>query len=255
MRSLLLAIVFTLLFGSTAFGAEIRISAAASMTDAVKALIQNYKAKNPDVTFQTNFASSGILAKQISLGAPTDLFISANTKWMDYLVSEQQIAPESVQTLASNRLVFIGKNGLNLDTLNAIVTLERIAIGSPKSVPAGQYAEQALKSAGIFDQMQGKLVMAKDARQALIYADRGETDGAFVYKTDALLAKNAIILLEVPQRLYEEIIYPAGLTLKGTKNLEAVAFYDFLKTEPAQSILIEFGFQANKLQIVKQGHQ
>jgi molybdate transport system substrate-binding protein len=245
MRSLLLAIIFTLLFGSAAFGAEIRISAAASMTDAVKALIQNYNEKNPDVTFQTNFASSGILAKQISLGAPTDLFISANTKWMDYLVSEQQISTESVQTLAGNRLVFIGKKGLTLDTLNAIVTLERIAIGSPKGVPAGQYAEQTLKAAGIFDKMQGKLVMAKDARQALIYADRGETDGAFVYKTDALLAQQAVILLEVPQTLYTEITYPIGLTIEGTGNSKAVIFFDFLRTEAAATLLREYGFEVD----------
>jgi molybdate transport system substrate-binding protein len=253
MRSFLTTTIFLLILGSTALGAEIRLSAAASMTDAVKALTTHYKESNPNVTFQTNFASSGILAQQISLGAPTDFFISANTKWMDYLITERYISTDSVTTLAGNSLVFIGRKELPIATMTALVQLERIAIGSPKSVPAGQYAVQALKTAGLYDRLQGKLVMAKDARQALVYADRGETDGAFVYKTDALLAQEAIILLEVPQALYTEITYPVGITTTGSANREAVAFFDFLKTETARSILKAHGFELNQIRQQRTG--
>ena len=242
MRSLLLSILLSLLLVSPAIAGDVRLSAAASMTDAVKALVTTFKQNNPDVNFQTNFASSGILAKQISLGAPADLFISANPKWMDYLVAEQSIETKSVRTLAGNSLIFIGRKELDIPSLDAIARLELIAIGSPKSVPAGQYAEQALRAAGLYERMQGKLVVAKDVRQALIYAERGETDGAFVYKTDALLAQATVMLLEVPQEFYAEINYPVGLTFGGAQNPAAVAFFDFLKTAAARSLLKKFGF-------------
>jgi molybdate transport system substrate-binding protein len=242
MRPLIITILLLLVFGSTGFADTLRLSAAASTTDAVKALIAAYEPTSPDISFQTNFAASGTLAKQIALGAPADLYISANPKWMDYLISEQRIVPTSVRILASNALVLIGDPRSEISALTDLVNLERIAIGSPKSVPAGKYATEALKVTGLLEQLQGKLIIAKDVRQALIYAERGEADAAFVYRTDALLAKRATILLEVPKKLYNKIIYPVGLTPEGAKNPEAIAFIDFLKTTPAQSILVKFGF-------------
>lgn len=245
MRTILTALLLTLLLCSAALAGEIRLSAAASMTDAVKSLISSYRQENAAVDFQTNFAASGTLARQIFFGAPTDLFISANPVWMDYLVAERQIAAETVHPLAGNTLVFVGDRKHQPASLDDIVRLDHIAIGSPNSVPVGDYARQALTAAGIFDRLQGRLVMAKDARQALIYADRGETAGAFIYRTDALLAKRATILLEVSQELYPEIIYPVGLTPEGVKNPDAVAFLAFLKSAPAKTILKDYGFTVN----------
>ena len=111
---------------------------------------------------------------------------------------------------AYNKLVFAGKKGISITSLADLKTLQRIAIGTPASVPAGQYAEQAMRAAGVYEDLvkDKKLVMAQDVRQALLYADRGEVDGAFVYKTDALLAKEAEILLVVPDKLYDRISYP-----------------------------------------------
>lgn len=242
MRSLLTALLLCLFLTTTASAAEVRLSVAASMTDAAKELIAAYQEKNDGVSFLPNFASSGALAKQIAQGAPADIFISANPKWMTYLVEEKRIPSESVRTLAFNSLVFVGRKGLAIATLDDLTKLQRIAIGSPRSVPAGQYAEQALKAAGLYDQLAAKLVMAQDVRQALVYADRGETEGAFVYKTDALLAKEAIILLEVPQALYDEVTYPIGLTVEGRENPAALVFFDFLKTAEAADILKKYGF-------------
>lgn len=242
MRSLSMTLLLSLMISTTAFAAEVRLSVAASMTDVVKELIGIYREKGRDVELLPNFASSGSLAKQIAQGAPADIFISANPKWMSYLVDGQRISSETVSTFAFNSLVFVGENGLAVSSLDDVAELQRIAIGSPRSVPAGQYAEQALRSAGLYERMAGKLVMAQDVRQALIYADRGETDGAFVYKTDALLAKRVVILLEVPQALYDEVAYPIGLTIEGAGKSEAVAFWDFLKTEEAFAVLEKFGF-------------
>ena len=120
--------------------------------------------------------------------------------------------------------------------------LDKIAIGSPKSVPAGEYAMEALKKAGMEKQLETKLVMAKDVRECLMYAERGEVDGAFVYMTDALQAKQVKILFEVPKNLYPRVTYPMGLITAGSKNKEAEAFYGYLKGGEAKAALAKYGF-------------
>ena len=242
MRSLLTALILSLFLISSAASSEVRLSVAASMTDAFKELVADYEQKVPEITLLANFASSGALAKQIAQGAPADIYISANPKWMNYLVQQRFIPADQVSTFAHNSLVFIGGEDAPVKKLDDITQLKRIAIGSPKSVPAGQYAEQALRAAGLYEKLQDKLILAKDVRQALMYADRGETDGAFVYRTDALLARDAVILLEVPQSLYQEVTYPIAATKEGLANSQALAFLDFLKTEQASAILKKYGF-------------
>ncbi len=229
---------------ASASAGQVHLSVAASMTDAVNRICASYRKTHPDVALLPNFASSGALAKQIDLGAPADLFISANPKWMDYLVDAKRIPAAKVRILAYNGLVFAGAKGLGITSLHDLLSLKRIAIGSPASVPAGQYARQALEAAGVYSKLSaaGKLVMAKDVRQALIYADRGEVDGAFVYRTDALLARHAVILFAVPQKLYDRIRYPVGLTAAGAENPAAVAFFDYLQQDDAKEILHGFGF-------------
>lgn len=223
---------------------QVRLSVAASLTDAVKEIAALYTGAHPGVEVLPNFGSSGALAKQIAEGAPADIYISANPKWMQSLVEQGRIVPGQTTTLATNTLVFVGRSGLQLARLDALTRLRRIALGSPKNVPAGQYAKQALQAAGLYEALAGKLVLAQDVRQALVYADRGETDGAFVYKTDALLAKEAKTLLEIPQILYDPVTYPMGLTQQGASSLDAVGFFDFLKTSAARKILDKYGFVA-----------
>lgn len=223
---------------------EVRLSAAASMTNVLQELTADFVAQHPDVKFVPNLGPSGGLAKQIQQGAPADIFISANTKWMNLLVDEKIIVPETKAIFAYNSLVFVGQNEKSAASLTDLPNLARIGIGTPKSVPAGQYAAQALEASGLYDQLlkSGKLVMAKDVRQALIYADRGETDGSFVYKTDAMLATSAKVLFEVPQNLYDSVAYPIGLTTSGANNSEAKAFYDYIRSPEAQTIITRHGF-------------
>jgi len=223
---------------------QVRISAAASMTNVLQELTARFIAQHPDVTVVPNFGPSGGLAKQIQQGAPADLFISANIKWMNLLVDEKLIVPDTKAIFAFNNLVFVGQNEKLATSLADLPNLARIGIGTPKSVPAGQYAFQALQASGLYDQLlkSGKLVMAKDVRQALIYADRGETDGSFVYKTDAMLATSAKILFEVPQNLYDPVAYPVGLTASGAANREAKALYDYIISPEAKTIIAKHGF-------------
>lgn len=238
--------LFLVLLNTTLHAEEkLRISVAASMTDAFKDLIKNFSRQYPDIIIYPNFGPSGGLAKQIDLGAPADLYVSANPKWMDFLLAQNKIVPQSKVVFAYNSLVFIGsKTKINVSSLADLPKLQRIGIGSPASVPAGQYAKQAMVNIGVYDQLlkAGKLVLAKDVRQALIYADRGETDGSFVYATDAPLATRAEILFTLPQKLYDRVIYPMALTPAGMAKHEARAFYDFAISTAAADILKKYAF-------------
>jgi molybdate transport system substrate-binding protein len=234
----------SLLFAALpASAGEIRLSVAASLTDAINEICADYSRAHPGTTCLPNYGASGTLAKQIAAGAPADLFISANPKWVDFLVGENWIAADTVRILAANTLVFVGPKG-RASSLADLPKLKRIAIGSPRSVPAGQYAEEAMKKAGVYDTLAaaGKLVMAQDVRQALVYADRGETEGAFVYRTDALLAREAVILFEVPKEYHSPVTYPMALTDSGRANPEAQAFFRFLRSAEAGKVLTKFGF-------------
>lgn len=241
-KSLFFSFIFVMLFAVSAQAVDINLSAAASMKDAINELTNNFAKKNPGVKFQNNFGASGAVAKQIENGAPADLFFSANLKWMDYLKEKKFMDEKSIRTFAFNTLVFVGKPELKVKTIQDVVKLDRIAIGSPKSVPAGEYADKALKKAGIDKQLEKKLVMAKDVRACLMYADSGEVSGAFVYRTDAALAKNVKILFTVAQELYPRVTYPVGLTTAGSKKAEAVAFYKYLQSPEAEKVLLKYGF-------------
>lgn len=237
-------VVFFLLYASVLSASDLRISAAASLTDSLKELSMLFKETHTDVNILTCFASSGALAKQIDQGAPADIYISANPRWMDYLRKRGKILAGSRKTLVHNNLVFVGKKPIGDFSIKKLRSLELIAIGSPSSVPSGQYAEEAMNNAGIYSQLlsEGKLVMAKDVRQALVYADRGETDGAFVYNSDALQASHAVLLFTVPQELYSRIVYPMAITTTGKENSEARSFYDFLLSSDSANILGRYGF-------------
>lgn len=234
-----LSLLFTI---SSARAGEINLSAAASLKDSLSEIASAFTGSHPDAKIQTNFGASGALAKQIENGAPADIFISADQKWVSYLLEKNLLDKGPTVILANNTLVFVGSNKVHVASLSEVVQLERVAIGSPKSVPAGDYAMQALQKAGIDQAMEKKLVMAKDVRECLMYAERGEVDGAFVYKTDALLAKNAQILFSVPQELYSQITYPMGLTINGSKSEDAKQFLQYLQSLDAKEVLKKYGF-------------
>ena len=242
-KSLLFVFVILMRFAIPAHAGDVNLSGAASLKDVVSELENIFAKNNPGVTFQNNFGASGAVAKQIENGAPADLFFSANLQWMDYLKGKKFMDDKNIRTFAFNTLVFVGKPDLKVKTMRDVAKLDKIAIGSPKSVPAGEYAVQAFKKAGIDKQLENKLVMAKDVRACLMYADSGEVSGAFVYKTDAeLMAKNVKILFTVPQDLYPRVTYPVGLTTAGSKKPEAVAFYKFLQSPEAEKVLVKYGF-------------
>jgi len=225
-----------------AMAGELRLSVAASLKEVINELSASYSAKHPATVFIKNFGPSGTLAGQIENGAPVDLFIAANTQWMDYLKKKKLVDGSSEKMFAFNALVVTGTTTKKVTSISDLLKLDKIAIGSPKSVPAGEYAMTAMTKAGIAEKLSGKLIMAKDVRECLMYAELGEVDGAFVYHTDALLAQKAKLLFVVPQKLYPRVTYPMALTLKAAQNDEAKSFEAFLQSIEAKSVLLKYGF-------------
>ena len=229
------------LLAASVLAGEINLSVAASLKEVTNELSDNFARSHSGAKFLKNYGASGALAKQIESGAPSDIFITANLEWMEYAKTRKLVDSASIGTFTYNTLVFAGAPG-KASSMQDLIKLERIAIGSPKSVPAGEYATEAFKKAGIDKQLAKKLVMAKDVRECLMYAERGEVDGAFVYKTDALLAKQAKILFAVPQELYPQVTYPMALTVAGAKNSDAAAFFAYLHSDEAKKVLTKYGF-------------
>lgn len=228
---------------------EIRLAAAASMSDCVKEMITVFQGTGAEDKIVSQFASSGNLAKQILHGAPVDIYISANRKWMDYLLQKGKIRDDSQIILARNRLVFVSSSSMAVTGFDDLDKLRLIAMGSPRSVPAGMYAAQALEKAGMYQVLQNKrkIVIAKDVRQALRYAELQEVGGAFVYLTDAKTSTKVTIQFMVDQGMHDPILYPAGVTGRGAKNDAALRFMKFLKGTEAQRILLHYGFETTKI--------
>jgi molybdate transport system substrate-binding protein len=144
-----LALSLVLLFAVSAIAADISLSVAASLREVVTELSDGFAKSHAGVRFQNNFGASGVLAKQIENGGPADIFFSANLEWMDYLKEERRLDEKSISTFAYNVLVFVGKPESKIMGPQDVVKPGKIAIGSPKSVRAGEYAVQAFKKAGI----------------------------------------------------------------------------------------------------------
>jgi molybdate transport system substrate-binding protein len=225
-------------------GAELNISAAASLTDALEEIYAAYGNESNDV-INFNFAASGTLQKQILEGAPCDMFISASKGHMDGLADEDLIVSESRKDLLGNALVLIvasEKAGLvNIDTLTGEDT-QSIAIGEPDSVPAGNYAKQTLEFYEVWDEVQPKIIFAKDVREVLEYVDTGNADCGFVYRSDATGMTTGVIAASLTEDSHSPIVYPAALIAGSENEAAAQAFYDYLQTDYAKSVFEKYGF-------------
>lgn len=225
-------------------GSEVHISAAASLTDALNEIAEEYaKESNDNLIF--NFAGSGSLKTQIEEGAPCDLFISASKAHMDGLEEGGFIDTATRKDLLGNTLTLIAsaeaKDAVNLENLTTDA-VESISIGTPESVPAGKYAEQVFDYLGITDAVADKLIYGKDVRGVLDYVETGNVDCGFVYKTDALLLETGSIIEDVPSEAHDAIVYPAALTTEGEHLEAAESFYEFIQTDYAKGVFEKYGF-------------
>ncbi len=216
---------------------EVNILAAASMQNSLSEIELQYEKDNPDVDLVFSYGGSGTLVTQINEGAPADIFISASTYNFKQLENKQSILEQ--KQLVSNSLVVITNDNFDPNNWDEVNT---IAIGTPTAVPAGTYAKQALVASGYWEQISDQLVQAKDVSQVLSYVQTGNADIGFVYKTDALLADDVKVVLEVDESLYDPIKYPIGLL---TNSTQAYDFYQYLSTKEASQIFQKYGFITN----------
>lgn len=227
---------------------ELTVSAAASLTDALRDIQPLFEAANPDIRLRFNFGGSGALQRQIEQGAPADLFLSAASKNMQTLLDKHLIDPDRQTNLLMNELVAIVPEDSEAALAGPVDfargDFRHIAIGTPESVPAGGYAKEALVHAEVWDALQPKLVLAKDVRQVLQYVETGNADAGFVYKTDALTSRKIRIAFAVDPATYAQAVYPIGV-VKETKHPEAAAkLYDYLRSGAALAIFEKYGFTA-----------
>jgi len=239
---LLISLSCVLLLTEVASAGEIKVSAGVSLKKVINELSESFTKKNPGVKFVLKYGASGPLAKQIENVAPVDIFIPANLKWMNYLKNMNLLDTSSIGTFTYNSLVFAGPANKMISSMQDLVRLKKIVIGRPESAASGDYALVALKNSGVYEQLDNQLILAKDSRDCLMYAEGGKVDGAFVYRTDALQAKRSKILFSIPQELYPRVIYPMALTLTGTKNKDAIAFFKYLHSSYAKAVLNKYGF-------------
>jgi molybdate transport system substrate-binding protein len=240
--------VVVLLAATGAFAEDVTLSVAISLKDAVEELGRVFMAGRPGVTLRYNFGASGDLQKQIEAGAPIDLFLSAAPRQMDELEKQNLIVPASRRAFARNVLVVVKPADSKVDITKASDLLgarvSRIVIGQPKTVPAGQYAEESLRAMGLWDRIQPKLVFSENVRQALDYVARGEVDAGFVYTTDvASRAQGVKEALRPPEDTYRPVVYPGAVVAGSKQPSLAQAFLDLLSSAQGRGVLAKYGFQ------------
>lgn len=224
------------------------VAAASSLTDVMEKVGALYAAVgHPEPRF--SFAATSELVRQIEQGAQVDVFISADAEWMDYLAEKQLIDPASRKNIAANTLVLIApasrpfsiEIGPAMDLRGALGD-GRIAIANPDGVPAGKYAQAALRSFGAWDALEGVIARTENVRAALRFVEVGEAAAGIVYETDAIAAGDKVVIVgRFPASSHEPIVYPAA-RISGGDAGEAAAFLDFLGSPGARQALVAAGF-------------
>jgi molybdate transport system substrate-binding protein len=228
---------------------KITVFAAASLTDALNAIDGAYTAKT-GVVVVASFASSSTLARQIAAGAPAQVFLSADTKWMDYLEQKNLLVPGTRSDVLGNALALVAPSDSPVGALAIDRTLDwqrllgsdgRIAVGDPDHVPAGIYAKEALTDLGVWPALQSRLARAEDVRGALALVERGDAPLGIVYVTDARISQKVRIVGVFPASSHSPIIYPFAI-VQGAATPAVQAYFRFLKGSDARTVFQRFGF-------------
>jgi len=232
-----------LAFAATAPAAEIVVSAAASLSNAMRDIIALHARVQPGTTVLLNVGASDVLVAQIAKGAPADVLATADEDSMDRAERHGLLISATRHAFARNRLVLVVPTGQPAARLGDLPSARftRIAVGNPASVPAGRYARAALERAGLWSAIAPRLVFGENVRQVLDYVARREADGGLVYATDVDAAGGRVravddVTVEPP------ILYPVALVKTSEHPDEARAFARFLDGPAARAILARHGF-------------
>jgi len=243
-----LTLLLAVLAAAAACGREraITVSAAISLKEPLEEVRARFAADHPGVAVRLNLGGSGELRRQILAGAPADVFVAASEREVDEIERAGLALPGSRRLVATNALVLVTpSDGPPLvraaDLLGPAV--RRIAVGNPRTVPAGEYAAQWLRHEGLWERLGAKLILTENVRQALDYAARGEVDAAVVYATDLRRARVREALRPAPTS-HAPIRYPAVALRGATDPALARAFVEQLVSPFGQAALARHGFAA-----------
>ena len=233
---------------ASAQDASLTVFAAASMKNALDETDVAFT-KATGVKVVASYAATSALMKQIEQGAPADVFISADLRWMDYAAAHKLIKQDTRTNLLGNVLVLVAAKNSNLDKVDLgkgfdvakLVGDGRIAVADVTSVPAGLYAKEALESLGAWAAAEPKLAMAEDVRAALAFVARRKTSVGIVYETDAKIESFVKIIGIFPEDSHEPITYPVAATAK-TSNPVVTRYLSFLRSPSAKAIFERYGF-------------
>jgi molybdate transport system substrate-binding protein len=249
--TLLLLALVSCRFGpqSSPPGSDLTVSAAVSLKDAFNEIAGLYEKRN-GAKIHFNYGASGVLQKQIESGAPADVFASAGAKQMDDLAAKDLIVQDSRKDFAGNSLVLIvPAKGTTVSSFADLAnpSVKKVAVGNPKTVPAGQYTEQTLNRLKLLPPIQPKLIFAEDVRQVLDYVVRDEVEAGIVYASDALTASGRVkVVAHAPDDSHDPILYPIAM-VKDSKQQEAARkLIDLVLSSEGQAILVKHGFLAIK---------
>jgi len=235
---------------ATAEPVTILIAAASSLEYSyTEELIPMFQEKYPNITVEGTYDSSGKLQTQIEEGMDADIFMSAAKKQMTALTDESLIDSDSVVDLLENKIVLItGKeNKDSLAVFEDIAKVKTIAIGDPESVPAGQYAKEALTSLGLWDTVGAKASLGTNVTEVLNWVTAGSADAGVVYATDAATTQDVTVIAEAPEgALAQPVLYPIGILTNSTKKDVAKLFAEFLQSDEALAVFEKYGFTINK---------
>lgn len=229
-------------FLATRAKAELTIGAAISMGDALEEIAEAYPGKKPRLTL----SGTNVIARQIEAGAPIDLFISADTATLLGLEKNKLITSSSIRIIATNELAIVVPiaNKTSPKTASDLLSMKRIAIADPTSVPAGIYAKKWLTAEDLWAQLQPKSIPLQNVRAALIAVETSNADAAIVYRSDAISSDKVKIAFIAPSAKTGSIEYPAAIVSASKKAHESALFIEFLTSEPALEVLLRYGFSA-----------
>jgi molybdate transport system substrate-binding protein len=220
------------------------VSAAASLKETLEEIKPLYKQIQTNKNITYNFGASGALQQQIENGASVDIFISASKKQMDALDAKNLLIKETRRNLLTNRLVLIvSKSDSGISNFRQLTDskIKKIAIGEPRSVPAGQYAEEVFTKLEILEQVKPKFVFSNNVRQVLSTVASGNADAGIVYLTDAKTSQQ-VKIAATAENLHSPIVYPVAI-LKNSKNVSAAKEYlQLLSSNQAKAIFEKYGF-------------
>jgi molybdate transport system substrate-binding protein len=225
----------------------ITVFAAASMKNALDDANAAFT-KATGIKVTASYAASSALARQIEAGAPADVFVSADLKWMDYVAGKKLIKTDTRVNLLGNKLVLIAPADSKLASVSIgqgfdIASLAgdgRIAVADVKAVPAGLYAKAALEKLGAWSKAEPKLAQAENVRATLAFVARGETPVGIVYETDAKVEPKVKIVGIFPDGSHEPVTYPVAAT--ATARADAARYLIFLRTPAAKAVFETYGF-------------